>query len=122
MTPQTFKKNIKDIIKNYIAATYDENDWTGNELLYSLPMGSIPMVQEDEGSEPLDFENGGILNINTDTFTILVVAGGDWQQPIRFSLTMRDDGIFYYNNDGEPDPSYDDANLLTREDILKELE
>jgi hypothetical protein len=46
---------------------------------------NIPYINNEEGTKELvDFENFEVLSINSDKME--VCAGGDWQNPIKFSL------------------------------------
>lgn len=50
-------------------------------------------------TEEVDFENFYLTDVNFSTETIILTAGGDWQDPYTFSVTRRADGKYIYNND-----------------------
>ena len=51
------------------------------------PFIDLPQVW-GEGLESVDFENTAILNINLDDDTVMLVAGGDWQDPTQFTAVF----------------------------------
>lgn len=58
---------------------------------------------EDSELEPVDFENVELVDFNLETNTLVIEAGGDWQEPpFHFSLTLQDDGTWKYNGDLRP--------------------
>lgn len=48
--------------------------------------------------EDLDFENSYLISLTGNK--MLIVSGGDWQSPIRFSATYNSGDTLTYNNDG----------------------
>lgn len=51
------------------------------------PFIDLPQTKGD-GIESVNFENHAILNINLDNDTIMMVAGGDWQDPVCFTAVF----------------------------------
>ena len=81
--------------------TYDLiNELEGRAYFAKLPQVALHDDEEDEkkvtGHEDVDFENCEIIALTKDTITLW--AGGDWQEPITFSMTFKN-GLLYYNND-----------------------
>lgn len=62
----------------------------GNIEIYDLQDHVInwPEVEYDGDTEALDLENWEILSLNEDK--MVMTAGGDWQEPITFTLTAED--------------------------------
>jgi hypothetical protein len=111
-------------LKLFLVSLYEKD---AHDFLYGLPyeltFKSLPIAKAGEGfdddSEYVDFENYEILSINMNTNTIDFVAGGDWQLPTEFSVTLKDDGEFHYNNDAIQDANYRDG--LSKNEILRIL-
>ncbi len=60
-------------------------------VLYNI-VENIPYIKDEDGlKEVIDFENFEILSIYDDKMT--VCAGGDWQEPLIFSLVSYGDKL-----------------------------
>lgn len=108
---------VKDILRKAII------DKDGDIDIYEL--GTVvpnwPEVEEqdssDEGesySEPLDLENWEIISISDEK--MVMCAGGDWQQPLTFTLVKLNEETLMVTNIHE---GYEDG--MSEEDILKAL-
>ena len=77
--------------------------------LQEMQFATLPQVEEphdpfDDDSEiyleDIDFENCDIISIDFNTNVMKVWAGGDWQEPLEFSLVFNaDEEQWYYAND-----------------------
>lgn len=84
-------KTVIDILNNVGFFEFAEHALLGLNpfSLYDV-METVPVVKDEDGNdEQLDFENFEVLSITTDKMT--VCAGGDWQEPLTFSLTPNGD-------------------------------
>ena len=115
-------------LKLFLQNLYDKDQVEfEEELLYNLNFETLPKAYFADDGEPdteaefVDFENHEILDIDFDTNTIKFVAGGDWQQPVEFTVTLKEHGKFYHNEDSViQDADYRDG--LTMEQIKKMIE
>lgn len=85
------KENLKHILETeeYISIV--------PQLLHYIQIENRPRIIEDgEYLEDLDFENCEILEMTDNTMK--VCAGGDWQEPLTFTLIF-DNGKFICDND-----------------------
>jgi hypothetical protein len=81
----------------------DEGDSiSGHSLINQLVFANLPQVEnhdfmEDEtkvtGHEDVDFENCELLGLTENSITIF--AGGDWQEPLVFTMVMKDGELVY---------------------------
>lgn len=111
-------------LKAYLTSFYeDDKDFDIWDIVHEMNFKSLPTVEFDADirvyDEQIDFENHEILEINLDTNTMIISAGGDWQDPIRFSVTLKDDTRFHYNNDAVPETDWKDG--MTNEEVKKLL-
>jgi hypothetical protein len=98
------------------AVDYDNYVAVSN-ILHELPFATLPKVDDGDGDkEDIDFENNEILSL--DDSTIRVFAGGDWQEPITFSATLRGNKL-YYNNDATEGMVHGSTEGLTTKEIIK---
>jgi len=89
----TFKELLrKETIKNSKEIMYSEELY---EPLYDLiDKSNLKTFTNDENNrkeEEIDFENFSVLELNEDN--IVICAGGDWQEPIKFELFLDNDNI-----------------------------
>jgi len=116
---------LKELLQNI----YDDigaEDFEAYSLPYELHFQTLPVAYFDDGepdteAEFVEFENCEILDINFFTNTIRLVAGGDWQQPVEFTATLKDDGSFYHDEDSViQNARFRDG--FSTEDILKMID
>jgi len=115
-------------LKMFLQSLYDTDPKNFfDNLPYDLNFKSLPDAKcgepddADFEEEQVDFENNEILDIDFDTNTILIVAGGDWQNPTEFSVTLKDDTYFHCNEDSViQNANY--RNGLTEKEIMQMIE
>ena len=109
-------KQFKDILKSalIVKGEIDINNLRGRVI--NWPEISDPDEDfDDEGtSEPLDLENWDIISIDDEK--MVMCAGGDWQEPLTFTLTAKND-LLWADNEHE---GYEIG--LTNKEILKFFE
>lgn len=53
---------------------------------------NLPLVEDEDGNqECIDFENFEVISIKPDK--MVVCAGGDWQEPLTFTLVVNGDKL-----------------------------
>lgn len=91
MNKGNLKSELQEIVKKCINS--DEENDIGEftiydnryELIEELNLENWPKVDDGEGHmENIDLENFEIIDITDDKLTVF--AGGDWQDPIQFSI------------------------------------
>jgi hypothetical protein len=89
-----FLRNIRDTK----GRTYDESPCLS---LGDLPLDKYPRTKsadpDGDGLEEVCFENEDVMYL--DDTVIKIVAGGDWQDPIAFTVSLVN-GVLHYNDDG----------------------
>jgi hypothetical protein len=92
-------------------------DLQERELFASLP--KVHGVKKmGGGEEGLSFENVKLIGLTKEKMTL--VAWGDWQVAVKFSVSVKD-GLLYYNNDADEDEDSTSAEDLNGEAMLKIL-
>lgn len=111
-------------LHTYLTSFYeDDKNFEIWDIVHEMNFKSLPQVKEEYGGkeyiENIDFENHEIVEINLDTNTMVIACGGDWQDPLEFSVTLKDDTRFHYNNDAIPVAKWKDG--MTNEEVKKLL-
>ena len=105
----TLPITAKDVLRSTVIEALtgsgcDVDEWDGCVLLPYLPMTNLPKTHPLEDPQQLEevaFENCDIIDMTADTLT--VIAGGDWQEPLKFTLTFDPStGTFRGNDDARP--------------------
>jgi len=84
------KSYLKDIYIKYVDYVI-ENDalW---EPLWSTFEDILPTVTDEDGDdEELDLENFEVLEVTEDE--VVMCAGGDWQTPVEFEISLKNNNI-----------------------------
>lgn len=108
---------VKDILRNAIIdADGDIDIYELGEVVANWPQVKVPDAFDgwDVYEEPLDLENWEIISISDDK--MVMCAGGDWQEPLTFTLVKLDENRLMATNIHE---GYEDG--MSNEDILKAL-
>lgn len=87
------KKNLIDVLKSsgFVQYNEDNQSFEGYDPYELVIEGEIMTETEDGHKEGIDFENFNIISITPDK--MVVSAGGDWQEPVTFTLVPNGDAL-----------------------------
>lgn len=106
---------VKDIVRKAILEDDDIEIYNLQNVVINWPVVAEPDSDDEEPyMEALDLENWEIISISDDKMEMC--AGGDWQDPLTFTLVRFDENTLVANNIHE---GYADG--MSQEDIVKAL-
>jgi len=106
--------SIRDLIIRSMysmIALHNEGGYVEHDLCWEMfdHIANLPQVKDGEGDvEDLDFENATLLSIDVGSNSVVIAAGGDWQEPKTFTATLGSDRLLHCSDEFD---GYDDRGL-----------
>lgn len=107
---------VKDIVRKAIVDGDDIDIYNLRDVVINWPEVPEPDAFDDGEAyeEPLDLENWEIISISDNE--MVMCAGGDWQEPLTFTLKKFEENLLIATNIYE---GYEDG--MSNDDIIKAL-